>query len=98
MTVRQQRKMIDNIHFSDTDGHLNSTNLYKINNEKKTRLKILKSPLSPGMKENMQLNMEEFGQPSVKQYYTNSLECHCQPRKNKVLEVSKGTVGFAGDG
>ncbi len=28
------------------------------------------SPLSPGMKENVQLYMKEFGQPSVKRDYT----------------------------
>jgi hypothetical protein len=33
------------------------------------------SPLSPGTKENVQLSMKEFGQPSIKQDYTNSLEC-----------------------
>jgi hypothetical protein len=33
------------------------------------------SPLSPGTKENVQLNMKEFGQPSVKRDYTNSFGC-----------------------
>ena len=74
MMVRQQRKMTDDIHFSDTDAHWNSTNLYKIKNEK-TCLKNLMSSLSPGMKENVQLNMKEFGQPSVKRDYTNSFAC-----------------------
>ena len=34
------------------------------------------SPLSPGTKENVQLNMKKFGQPSVKRDYTNSFEWH----------------------
>ena len=34
-----------------------------------------KSPISPGTKENVQLNMKEFGQPSVKRDYTNSFAC-----------------------
>ena len=79
MTERQQRKMTDNIHFSDTYGHSNSTNLYNVNNERNTCLKNSKSPLSPGTKENVQFNMKEFGQPfvkpSVKRDYTNSFEC-----------------------
>ncbi len=33
------------------------------------------SPLSPGTKKNVQLNMKEFGQPSVKRDYTNSFRC-----------------------
>ena len=66
MTVRQQRRMTNKIHFSDTDGCLNSTNSYNVNNEKKHMFKNSKSPLSPGTKENVQFNMKLFGQPSVK--------------------------------
>jgi hypothetical protein len=47
------------------------------------------SPLSPGTKENVQLNMKEFGQPSVKQDYTNSLECRIVN-----LFLPGGAVGF----
>ena len=72
MTVQQQTKMSDKIHFSDTDRRSNSTNLYKIKNKTKTSLKNLMSPLSPGTKEHVQVDTKELGQPSVKQDYTNS--------------------------
>ncbi len=47
--------------------------------KKKHMSKNLKSPLSPGTKENVQFNMKRFGQPSVKpsakRDYTNSSQC-----------------------
>ncbi len=45
MTVRQQRRMTNKIHFSDTDRCSNSTNSYNVNNEKnKHVLKIRSLP------------------------------------------------------
>ena len=47
MTVRQQRRMTNKIHFSDTDRCLNSTNSYNVNNEKKHMSKKFKVSLIP---------------------------------------------------
>ena len=47
MTVRQQRRMTNKIHFSDTDGCSNSTNLYNVNNEKKQMSKKFEVSLIP---------------------------------------------------
>ena len=77
-TVRQQRRMTNKNHFSDTDRFPKSTNSYNVNNKKTTCLKNSKSLLSPGTKENVEFNMKIFSQPSVKpsakRDYTFSLE------------------------
>ncbi len=58
-TVRQQRKMNDKIHFSNTDRRSNSMNAYK--KKWKKPLKNLMSPLSPGTKQHVQLDTKELG-------------------------------------